>query len=338
MKTLGFSAALAATAVAGMSSPVSAQETTLIFATTNPPQVHLNQRMHHPWAARISEKGKGVVKVDVRDGPTVANHLNFYQRTLDDVIQISWGLPGYVTGKFPLTSVAELPYVADKAEDASVALWRLYKSGALNSEFDEIVPLHLIIFPQLGIHLAKEPRTLESLSGAKIGAGTKVTSEIVSRLDGAPISIPLTSYYESVQRGTIDGTISQWTQFQPFKLGEVTFYHIDTTLGGSAGMTFMSKKKFEGLPAAARKIIEEESGEKQSRLFGKFWDDVNDEGRQAIKGMGDKHKIVTLSEDQKAKWDSKIKPLTEDWIKTTPGSQKILDAFKAELAKVKAGG
>lgn len=337
MKTIAAIVALAATALACVMGSASAQETTLIFATTDPPQAHLNQRVLHPWAARINKKGKGIVRIDVRDGPTIANHVNFYQRVLDDVVQIAWGLPAYVAGKFPRTGVAELPGVADNAEYASVALWRIYKSGALDAEYNEIVPLFMNVFPQNGIHLAKAPKSIESLSGLKIGAGSRITTEIVSHLGGSPISIPLTSYYESVQRGTIDGTISQWTQFQPFKLGEVTFYHIDAKLGGASGIVFMARKKFDSLPAEVRKIIMSESGEAQSRLYGKFWDTVNAEERAKIKAQPDKHTIVTLSPEQEKKWDARVKPVTDEWVKNTPGGQKILGTFEAEIAKVKAG-
>jgi TRAP-type transport system periplasmic protein len=334
---LAVPAALSMLAAAAFSPSASAQETVLVFATTNAPQAHLNARVHHPWAARINEKGKGIVRVDVRDGPTIANHLNFYQRVLDDVVQIAWGLPLYVSGKFVRSNVTSLPFVVEKAEEASVAYWRLYKSGALDSEFDQIVPLHLVVFPQSGIHLAKPPRSLDNLNGLKIGTGSKMISDLVSRMGGAAISIPLTDYYEGLQRGTIDGTNSQWTQFQPFKLGEVTFYHIDTHLGGAAGMTFMSKRKWDSLPPAVRKILEEESGEAQSRRFGKFWDDVNDEGRKAIQAQPDKHKIVNLTAAQEAAWKEKVTPIVDEWVKSTPDGAKLLEQFTSEIKKVRAG-
>ncbi len=334
LKLVG-AASLVAAAIAGL--PVQAQEMVLTFATTNAPQAHLNARVHHPWAARINEQGKGIVRVDVRDGPTIANHLNFYQRVLDDVVQIAWGLPLYVSGKFVKSNVTSLPFVVEKAEEASVAYWRLYKSGSLDSEFDQIVPLHLVVFPQSGIHLAKPPRSLDNLSGLKIGTGSKIISDLISRMGGAAISIPLTDYYEGLQRGTIDGTNSQWTQFQPFKLGEVTFHHIDTNLGGAAGMTFMSKRKWDSLPPAVRKILEDNSGEAQSRLFGKFWDDVNEEGRQAIRAQPDKHKIINLTPAQEAAWREKVSPVIDDWAKSTPDGAKLLEQFNAEIKKVKAG-
>jgi len=328
-------AAVAALALAWASAPAGAQETSLIFATTNAPQAHLNARVHHPWAKRINEQGAGTLKIDVRDGPTIANHLNYYQRTLDDVIQIAWGLPTYVAGKFPLSEVANLPLVANESEYASTALWRLYKSGLLDSEYDEVTVLHIIVFPQVSVHYAKAPKTLDSLSGLKIGAGNKVTADVVTRLGGNPVSMPLTDYYEALQRGTIDGTVSQWTQFQPFKLAEVLFHHTETPLGGNAGMTFMAKKKFDGLSAAARKLLEDNSGEKQSRAFGQFWDAVNGEGRDLAKG--DKHKTVKLSPEQEAAWRKRVDPIVEEWAKTSPAHAKVLATFRAEIANVKAG-
>jgi TRAP-type transport system periplasmic protein len=334
MKLMRF-AAMAALAAGWASTPARAQETSLIFATTNAPQVHLNARVHHPWAKRINDQGAGTLKIDVRDGPTIANHLNYYERTLNDVIQIAWGLPVYVTGKFPLTEVANLPLVAGEAEHASTAFWRLYKSGLLNTEYDEITVLHIIVFPQVSVHYAKAPKTLDSLTGLKIGAGNKTTSDIVTRLGGNPVSMPLTDYYEALQRGTIDGTLSQWTQFQPFKLAEVLFHHTETPLGGNVGMTFMAKKKFEGLSPAARKLLEDNSGEKQSRAFGQFWDQVNEEGRDLAKG--DKHQIVKLSAEQEASWRKRVDPIVDEWAKTSPAHAKVLATFRAEIANVKAG-
>lgn len=72
----------------------------------------------------------------MRHGMTVANHGNVYSRTLDDVTQIAWGLQTYASDMFPLSEVVTLPLLAEKSEYASVALWRLYKSAMLNSEYD----------------------------------------------------------------------------------------------------------------------------------------------------------------------------------------------------------
>jgi TRAP-type C4-dicarboxylate transport system substrate-binding protein len=101
-------------------------------------------------------------------------------------------------------------------------------------------------------------------------------------------------------------------------------------------MTFMARKKWDALPAAARKVIDDNSGEKQSRLFGAFWDAVNGEGRKMVEGVA-KHRIVALTPAQDAAWRRAGEAVAAEWVKTTPGGEKILAAYKAELAKAKAG-
>lgn len=314
-----------------------AEEINLLFGTTLPAQVHLNQRVLHPWAERINERGKGVVHIDVRDGAEIANLANFYSRVQDDVIQISWGLQSAIGGKFPRTAVGGLPFEVEKAEIGSVALWRVYKSGLFDAEYDTVQPLYMITFPPSGIHYAKQPKTFDDLKGLKLATGSKVGADTVERLGGTPLSMITSDYYTSVQRGMVDAVLVQWTAFQPFKLQDVTFYHLETKLGGTTGMVFMAKKKYDSLPAAVKKILDDNSGEAESRVYGKFWDDVDNEGRDMVKALGDKHHIIQQSPEIAAKWRKAVEPVIDDFVKAAPDGAKVLAAFRAETSKVKAG-
>lgn len=102
----------------------SADEINLIFATTNPPTDPANLIVSKPWAARINELGAGLVKIDVRDGPTIATHANAYPRVVNDVVQIARGAQSVIAGKFPLSEAMTQPFVTDDSEKASVAFWR----------------------------------------------------------------------------------------------------------------------------------------------------------------------------------------------------------------------
>jgi TRAP-type C4-dicarboxylate transport system substrate-binding protein len=318
--------------------PAGAEEVTLKFATINGPQAHLNVHIHHPWAKRVSETGQGTVKIDVRDGMTLANPTNVYTRVVDDVVQIGWGLNHNVHGKFPRSEVAALPFLADKSEPASIAYWKLYQSGLLAAEYDEIVPLYVNVFPQTSLHLAKPPASIDDLRGLKISAGGRIFTECLSKLGAAPISLPLSQAYEAIQRGVVDGVAIQWTGFQPFKLAEVTKYHVDAALGASTGMVFMAKKKFEALPEAARKMLAASSGEAQSRAFGAFWDKVQDGARAEIKASRD-HTVVDLTVAQDKSWRERLAPITAEWIKTAPDGAKVYETFRALLdAAAKASG
>jgi TRAP-type C4-dicarboxylate transport system substrate-binding protein len=313
-----------------------ADETTLIFATDGPPDTHVSVRMFHPWSDHVNAVGKGVLKLDVRDGMTIVNPRNFYDRVLDDVVQISWGSIGPLSGTFVLSQFASLPFQADRAEDASVAFWRLYKSGLLDAEFKDVVPLMMTIYPQSEVHLAKPPKSIDTLSGLRLMVVAKTTGEFVTLLGGSPSSLALPDLYEGLRRGTVDGTIIAWTAFQPYRLGEVTSYHYETQFGASTGMVFMAKKRYDALPSAARKIIDDNSGEAETRALGKAWDEVAEEARQAAES-DPKQMVVYPTPEEAAKWQQIAAPVTAAWIKNTPGSEPVLAKFREILAEVKAG-
>jgi len=313
-----------------------AEEVKLILATTNQPTAHVNVKFMHPWAKQLNEKGKGVFTIDVVDGLSLANFTNYYDRVVNDVVQISWGVQSYLGAQFEKSSVVGLPYAADDAAQASAAYWRLYQTGLLDSEYTDIVPLILNAFVHSGVHFVKEPKALDNWAGLKMINGSRIQADITTRLGAAPVTLPLTDVYQALQRGTADGLVTSWTAFQPFKLGEVTHYHVDTRLGSGTGATFMAKKRYAALPDAARKIFDSERGEALSRSFGQFWEDVSKEGRATTLAEPG-HTSLTLKPEQAAHWRAQAEVVGANWAKGIPDGEKLVETYRALLAKVKAG-
>jgi TRAP-type C4-dicarboxylate transport system substrate-binding protein len=227
-----------------------------------------------------------------------------------------------------LSNVAALPLVFERSADGSAAFWRVYQAGLLDREYDQVVPLMLVTLPNSGIHLAKPLASLDTLSGVKLIVPGKIQGEAISRLDGTPISLPLTDMYEAIQRRTVDGAMIAWVAFSPWKLQEVTTYHVDTSLGGAAGMVFMAKSRYQALPAAARKIIDDNSGEAASRAFGAALD-IEDAAQRASVKASDKQIVVELAPAQKASWRRRVEPTIALWVKDNPGADAVLAKFRA---------
>ena len=326
----------AALALAAFAQQAPAEELVLKFATLDQPEAHHIVAIHRPWAQRINAEGKGVVQIDERDGPGVAIHPNVYSRVMNDVIQVGWGLQSMVPGKFKLTEVVTMPFLSDRSAVGSVALWRLYKSGALDAEYDEIVMLKCNVFPQSGMQFRAAPKTLDNLNGLKMIAGGRTAGEIIQAQGGAPVTMLPSDYYESLNRGTADGVMVGWTAFQPFKLAEVTKYHVEMSLGGASGMVFMPKSKYLALPEAAKKILDANATEKDTREFGQFWDKINDTTAAEVKGMAG-HTVMAPNAQQLGAWRERMAPLTAAWVQRTPGADKILDQYKKLLADVAKG-
>jgi TRAP-type C4-dicarboxylate transport system substrate-binding protein len=315
-----------------LAAPASAEEVVLKFGTLDGPTAHINAQVLHPWAKRVNDTGAGAVKIEVFDGSTLISRANFYDRTLTDVVQIAWGLHTNVAGKFPRMDVVTIPFLTESAAVASLASWKLYKSGLVDAEYDQVVPLYLTGFPPVSLHMVSPLRSLDDLGGVKLIAGSKVLAEVVTRLNGTPITLTLGEAYQSIQRRVVDGILIQFTAFQPFKLGEVTKYHVDAPLGSSSGMVFMAKTRYQSLPEAARRAIDAASGEAQSRAFGQFWDRVQEQGRAMVKAEAGQT-VVTLSPAQAESWRRRLAPIGEEWAASAPDGRKVLEAYKGFVAE-----
>lgn len=312
-----------------------AAEDSLIFAAATPPQGPLMD-VFNDWIGDINAEGAGVVQIDMREGFTMANPSNFYDRVKDGVVEIAWGNLTGIGGRFPLSSVVELPYLIDTAETATVAYWRLYEQGMLDAEFHDIVPLIALIYPQSGIHLSAPLDKLDDLAGRQVIAGTQTNAAVVSALGGVPLSISLADTYEAIQRGTADGRLLPWTAFPAFRMAEITKYHIEEPVGTVIGMVFVNRAVWEGLSPEARDIILRHSGEARSRAAAQLFDRVDG-------GIGDgirndpTHTAVRLSEEQAAAWKVRLASVAIDWAASVPDGAAFLQAFTAGMADVAAG-
>ena len=311
-----------------------AEEMTLSFATGAPPGQAPHPQVSLPWAAQINEKGAGVVKINVIEGFTVVAPQNFYSRLLNDVVQIASGLQGSVGGVFPLTDVARIPYLVEKAEFGSVAFWRLYKTGLLDSDYKDVHPLSLDMFPQGVLHLVKAPKSIDDFSGLKLVANSKMTSDIILKLGATPITILIQETYQALQRHAVDGTATGYPAVRAFKFDEVAPYHLDAMLGGGAHMVVMAKKKWEALPEAVQKVIDENSGEALARHYGKVNDDEWEQGRARLVAMPSQT-VVAPTPAEHEMFKRKFASIADDWVKENPKGAEVLAKFRELLAQAK---
>lgn len=312
-----------------------AEETNLLFDIVGPTRSGAMANALEPWAAKVNEQAKGLIHVDVREGVTLANFENIYDRVLDDAIQIGWGMQNAVAGKFPLSEVPAVPFLVKSAQAGSVAFWRLYKTGLLNAEYDQIVPLATGMLGAGGLHINAPLKTFNDLNGLKLIVAGQMQSKTITALGGSPISIPLTDEYQAVQRHTVDGVVIGWGGVRAFKLEQVAPYHVDVTVGTSISMVFMAKKKFNALPAAAQKILLDTSGEALSRQYGLAVDNEANAIRETVMGE-EGQKTVNVPAADMAKWQAKVEPVVAEWAASRKNGKEVLDKYRALYAQAAA--
>ena len=339
MKSIFGALAVTAAVVVFDPAPAAAQSDPVVIRMTTMSPGGSRNYVHwfKPWADRINASANGALKVEVVEGYAVANLNNIYERIVNDVVQVGWVIHPLIGGQFPFTEVGGLPFLADSSEQAAVALWRLYKTGMLDKEYADVMPLALDVFVQSQIHYPKKPRSLEDLGGLKVSSSSRLQTVLIGKLGGAAINIPPSDIYQSLLRGVVDASMTSWAAFAPFKLAEVTTFHLEAPFGASTNGFIMSRKKYASLPEAGKKAIDENSGEGLARRFGRFMDGEGKIMRDPVAANPNRHTIVSLTPEQLPKWQAKAHAVVDEWAATSPEHAKVLAAFKEILAQVKAG-
>lgn len=298
-----------------------------------------DEKVFSDWANKVTADSKASIVVDLKSNSPLANFGNIADRVENNVIQIGILLTSALPGRFELTNVVSVPFTMDLNDDnkAAIALWRVYKAGLLDSEWKTLVPLIVGVSKQAGFHFAKAPASLDHLNGLKMRIFAKTQGLLVEGLGMEPVSLPPADQYQALQRGTIDGDITSWTTFPSYNLADVSKYHVDLPLGGSAFVVFMSRNALAQLPPDGRSAIEANSNESFSQAFDHALFEDAQKGRASATGPG--QTTVQLTPQQSADWRKKFgEPMIAAWEQANgPQAEKVLAAFRKTYAEVKAG-
>jgi TRAP-type C4-dicarboxylate transport system substrate-binding protein len=321
--------------LATLVTPAIAQEVpTLRFAMTAPQTTPTWKMWWEDWFARIESESEGSMKIQTYFGTTLANMNNVYDRTVNGVADLGYGITSVLRGKTPGTNVIELPSEANGRE-ASAGMWRLFQDGLTAAEWNDVHLLSLFVYPQTIMHFQKPITRLEDIKGMKIGAASKVSGDIIERLGAAQITTNPSEMYENLNRRLITGMSMAWTGVLQFKLHEVTNYHLNVEFGSGGGFLAANKETWAKLPAKGRAAFDRNSYYGLSKAFGGILDQMAANQRKEVAAMPG-HTDAVLDPAEKRRWQSLAAPVVEEWVKATPNGAAILAAFNAEVARVRA--
>jgi len=162
------------------------------------------------------------------------------------------------------------------------------------------------------LNTKKPVRTLEELSGLQIRC-TGLNATAVKALGGTPVAMPITETYLALQKAIVDATLSNYDALVRLKLNEVTGYTTECYLYESTFWVAMNLAKWNSLPSDIQKIFEEVS-EKSPERIGALWDPIEADAKKRARTS---EQIIALSTKEAARWEGRLKPLTNAWIKET---------------------
>ena len=288
-----------------------------------------------PWAKMVEEKSGNRLKVTIYPGATLGKPADHFDLVKNGIADIGYATHGYTAGRFPLTSVGDVPLLYKTAKGGSLAVWSIFDKY-LKGEHEGVKVLWVFVHPPGQIHMAKKPvKNPEDLAGLKLRAPTAMTVAMVKTLGAIPVSIPAPDTYTALERGTVDGTIFPWEAISSFKIAEVLKHHAAVGLYVAPLFTMMNQKKYDSLPPDLRKVIDDVSGAFGAGFTGAAWDKNEEEGIAAVKKAG--ATIYALTAEERQRWAAKLKPVEDEWLtsmqaKGLPARQALED-LRAALKK-----
>ncbi|MDZ4104464.1 MAG: TRAP transporter substrate-binding protein [Hydrogenophaga sp.] len=334
--TLLTAGALAALALAG---PAQAQTVTLRLHQFLPQQATIPAKALIPWAQKVEAESGGKIKVQLFHAMQLGGAPpQLFDQARDGVVDLSWTVLGYTPGRFNKTEVFELPFMSGSAEQSSRAIQEYVEKFAA----DEFKDVKLIAVHTHGpglFHTKTPVMGLESLRGMKVRGGSRIISNMLTKLGATPVGMPVPAVTDALSKGTIDGTTIPWEVTPALKVSELVKNH--TTFAGKEGLytqTFafsMNKASYDKLPPDLKAVIDKNSGIETAAMFGRAMDDGDKAGRAIAEKAG--NNIVALDVAETQRWRRTAATVETDWINEMKGKNidgaKLVSEARALIAK-----
>jgi len=296
-------ALVAATALPGLG----AQADELKLAHWMSPRHTMHAEVMEPWAQEIAKLSNGALTVKIYPGGALGKGpVAQFQRAVDGVADITFGLPGFTSSQFLRTGVIELPNVAIDGPDGTNKLWAVLDKQ-LAPEWSRVKVLGLWLGePQVLLMRTKPIRTLADFKGMKIRTPSKTQADTITALGATPVPMPIDQVYNALSTGVIDGALTGASTLRSFKLGEVVKYlTVGLPLGRSPFFLVMNKKSWDGLFPEEKVLIDKTTGLGLSLKASKVYEDEY-AGIIAAARKSGSPEVITFSPEETKKADAML--------------------------------
>jgi TRAP-type C4-dicarboxylate transport system substrate-binding protein len=329
----------AAVVVAG---PAAAQEPMVLkfhhlLGPKAPAQVH----MIEPWVKKVEASSGGKLKIEIYPSMALGGTPpQLIKQVRDGVVDFVWTVTGYTAGQFPRSEVFELPTVFTNNTVATNLAMRDLFAEYLAPEYADVKVIALHVHAGQGIHTVDKPiHKVEDLAGMKMRIPTRTGAWILEALGANPVGMPVPQLPQALAKKVVDGALIPWEIMPPLKIQELTKYQIEgpnhVRFGTATFVIAMNKAKYESLPAALQKAIDDNSGEEFAREVGRVWTQSELVGLDVA--LKDGNELITISEAEMKRFEARLAPVVDRWIEDVKGQgvdgAKLVAAARAAIAK-----
>lgn len=253
---------LAASIVAAFPLAATAQDKVkLKFADWMPLNHYTVKNAAQPFMEKAKELSKGKVEFEYFPAEQLGkakDALTLVQSGVADIVDIS---PAYITDKFPLSGVAELPAMFRTTCQGTNAYAALVKPGSVLAE-KEFKPngVHVLVTvayaPYKVLTANKKIETFKDFSGLKLRTAGGAMDLTATALNAVSVRIPGPDILPSLSRGTLDGALAPLQSVKVFDL-QTALKHMTTDVSLASFVTVyaISDRAWNRLPADVKQVL-----------------------------------------------------------------------------------
>ena len=278
------------------------------------------------WKSEIEKRTSGKVSIKTFPGGTLLDAKTMMDGVIAGQADIGCLCMAYQPGRFVITNATSLPLGIPDSRVGSLTLWDLYIKYQ-PEEFSKVKVLTMFTTAPSNI-MSKIPiRNLEDIKGVPLRASGGAV-ETLKSWGANPVGMPMPETPAALQKGVVKGLFTSLEVMKDFKFAESCKYITMTNTPVYPFAVVMNMDSWNKLPEDVKQIFDDMRLE-QCEWTGTYMDNhVVESVEWSKKEQG--VEVITLSAEEKAKWDALLEPITEKWIndnkaKGLPAEQIIAD-------------
>jgi TRAP-type transport system periplasmic protein len=292
--------------------PVSAQEKVLKlrFSDYEPPSSPISKN-NAEWAKEVEKMTNGRVKISFFPGATLTPPAQTYDSVVKGVIDLGHSLAAYTPGRHALSEVTNLPIGFKDGYQATMCA-NAWLAATKPKEYDDVKVMFFHSHGCTRFATRKVISSVDELKGLRIACNAQTTN-IITALGAAPVTLPISETYDAIQKGLAEGFLLGVLGLQNFKFADVVKCCMENPAISATPIlyTVMNKDKWSSISKQDQQAIEKVNQEWIERT-GKLWNHLNSEALEYAKGRG--VKLVKVSDADIAETSKKLQPLLVKWV------------------------
>lgn len=246
--------------------PAQAQQKYVLKVAIFTPEPSSAARWFKEKKAEVNKKSNGRLDLELFFGSAMGPMPRHYDLARTGVADLAFFQQGATPGRFPLTELLQSPFLYPSGAKGSIVASKVAGDllDQLRKEHSDVDLLWVVNNRPSGLYDGSKPiRTLEDLKGRRYRTPTQADVAIIRGIGAIPLGLPATEMAEGLQKGTIDGVVTDPVGVFSFKLGGLVKYYDDTVRTSITFGLALNKQSRAKLPDDLRKLIDGIGGKEQ---------------------------------------------------------------------------